>query len=95
MGLVITTQRAFHPQPPSVSVGKLQARGRVVERKSLTGAPQAAGLLQSWEWSCVTGPGLPVLSLPLQETNLHICHGLELFFTPGSVLNTSQTCVPD
>lgn len=35
---VVTTQLAFHPQPLSVSIGKLQARGHVVEMKRLAGA---------------------------------------------------------
>lgn len=35
---VVTTQLAFHPQPLSVSVGKLQARGHVVDMKRFAGA---------------------------------------------------------
>lgn len=38
MDLVVTTQLAFHPQPLSVSTGKLQAWGHVVEMKRLAGA---------------------------------------------------------
>jgi len=38
MGLVVTAHITFHPEPLSVHVGKLQARGRVVELKRLAGA---------------------------------------------------------
>lgn len=42
MDLVVTTQLAFHPQPLSVSTGKLQARGHVVEMTRLAGARRPA-----------------------------------------------------
>lgn len=67
-----------------------QAWGRAVETKRLAGAHRPH--VGCWASSRAgpsravdAGPGLPVFSLCLQVSNLHICcHGLELRFTPGS-----------
>lgn len=85
MDPAVATQLASHPQPLSVSIGKLQARRHAIEMKRLAGArhPPEPGAGRSR--AAAAGPGLCVLSLCLQGSNLHVrCHGLELCFTPGS-----------
>lgn len=80
----------FLPSTAVCQHRRLQAWGRAAETKRLAGArrprvgcwaPPRAGPSRAVH----AAPGLPVFSLRLQVSNLHICrHGLELRFTPGS-----------